>query len=308
MGRDAGPAPIAMDAAAPARDGASPARDAGIPEPPPGPVVCGGVECADEELCCTLDLRCFDPGDASACALPPGATEPDACASNADCAPDELCERSDIFAEDDAITVACGGAIGHCVPVREAEACGGFGRGVCGCDGRTYPNPCSASRAGVRVSWNRPCGDPLGEETFACDEGHPTCPDGWHCDFAAGTCVDEHPFVACGTDAQCPEGLTCCEVVGACTPSDCPDCCYVPPPGTSFPCRTDADCDVLPSDMGELFCGGGESCDAPAGCVGRELSCGGELAPVCGCDGVSYANSCWASRDGIRIAHDGECP
>jgi hypothetical protein len=37
-------------------------------------------------------------------------------------------------------------------------------------------------------------------------------------------------------------------------------------------------------------------------------SCGGELIPVCGCDGTSYTNTCWAAEAGQRIAHDGNCP
>ena len=30
--------------------------------------------------------------------------------------------------------------------------------------------------------------------------------------------------------------------------------------------------------------------------------------PVCGCDGTTYSNACYAHREGVNVAHDGACP
>ena len=51
----------------------------------------------------------------------------------------------------------CGleGALGTCRP--RPPACGPQFDPVCGCDGRTYPNPCEAARAGTVVAHPGAC-------------------------------------------------------------------------------------------------------------------------------------------------------
>jgi hypothetical protein len=49
------------------------------------------------------------------------------------------------------------------------------------------------------------------------------------------------------------------------------------------------------------------ACSATGACESRPLLCTRELRPVCGCDGVTYANPCEAAAHGANIAHDGRC-
>ena len=39
----------------------------------------------------------------------------------------------------------------------------------------------------------------------------------------------------------------------------------------------------------------------------RQPACGSELAPTCGCDGITYFNDCWRKNRGIAASTPGEC-
>jgi hypothetical protein len=66
-----------------------------------------------------------------------------------------------------------------------------------------------------------------------------------------------------------------------------------------------------------LPCGDGEYCDLRAGvckgadldgtCVVKPATCAPADAPVCACDGKTYANDCERIRAGIQKDHDGAC-
>lgn len=50
------------------------------------------------------------------------------------------------------------------------------------------------------------------------------------------------------------------------------------------------------------------SCTATVGlCFERPTSCSNDFEPVCGCDGITYVNSCRRALAGARHAHRGEC-
>jgi hypothetical protein len=90
------------------------------------PACVGRMTCSRENRC---EHRCFE-GDIT-------------CTSNRDCAAGTFCAAS-----------TCGGP-GTCSP--RPDACITLYQPVCGCDGRTYSNACSAASAGVRVASDGEC-------------------------------------------------------------------------------------------------------------------------------------------------------
>jgi len=239
-------------------------------------VSCAATRCATGEQCCLTTGRCFDPRlSTGACTAPPQDSRQErTCASNADCAAGEFCGSDRGF---------CLGA-GHCAQRGNCGSCSSSTPGactVCGCDGVNYPDIQSSCLAGVRAvaAAQRACGTA------------PTDPD-------AGLAR-----IPCATAAQCPAGQSCCAITGVCFETACSACCREPPAGTRFPCVTNAQC-----QRGE-FCRG-DGCDTPGGCVliRGPSDCSGVVEQVCGCDGRTYVNACWAASGGTRVAHPGACP
>lgn len=274
----------------------------------PNVVLCGGQQCMKGQACCYATGHCYDLESPSACALPDRTVDHRACASNAQCVSGELCD----FVSTSSVCVG----IGTCRARREPSECGGFGEGVCGCDGQTWSDPCAASRAGVRVAAFVPCGQRLypgqGPTVRCSNDG--SCPRGWACDTAMHQCVPENPIVACARDAQCPAGHFCCGHTGLCVSRADPEFCRsFSQPSIRVACRTSEDCqrlDTSPFGGGSNFFCFGEGCDGIGGCLRRPSvsDCSGALTPVCGCNGMSYTNECTASSAGVRVAHPGMCP
>jgi hypothetical protein len=42
--------------------------------------------------------------------------------------------------------------------------------------------------------------------------------------------------------------------------------------------------------------------------IDRDMMCIELWEPVCGCDGKTYSNTCYAEREGVTSWTDGECP
>jgi len=235
--------------------------------------VCPGIPCGAGLECCLLDGHCFDVATAhDTCVVPPG-TMPDeegkaVCASQADCLQNEYCMSNS--------SLLCLGP-GFCQP---RDECGTGESLQCGCDSKTYPSIESACHAGMRIAGEGTCGIPPGEPGGGAGGGLPGAP--------------------CGTAGECPtSGEACCPITGRCYDKSKPPLCRTPPDGTWFPCVDNSQC------LGEICMGDG--CGTPGGCVSVSNTCGGELAPVCGCDGKNYLNTDCAHAARTRVAHDGGC-
>jgi hypothetical protein len=79
-------------------------------------------------------------------------------------------------------------------------------------------------------------------------------------------------------------------------------CVIAAPQCPSGLCRTNDDC--APA----FFCYKAEgNCEGWGACVRRPLACGDVYMPVCGCDGQTHGNQCYAAAAGVSVFADGEC-
>ena len=50
-----------------------------------------------------------------------------------------------------------------------------------------------------------------------------------------------------------------------------------------------------------------KQCAAPGTCATKPATCTTVVAPVCGCDGKTYSNSCMAAKAGVSVRSNGAC-
>ncbi len=215
---------------------------------------------------------------------------------------------------------------------------------VCGCNGKTYGNPCMASYAGVAMKSKGECK----VKCVAAKE----CDDNDVCTLDAciqGKCAHKPELKKCGPNACCSNDSYCNG--GVCAGTIGVQMCKQTKQLAAGECWTAAQCGGAKC-IGATVCPCGANCFAPdkagkcdgggvnskcsygnikgpqgklcakneycklaliglcAGygdCVKKPDVCAMVAKPVCGCDGKTYGNSCGAATAGHNVKYDGKC-
>lgn len=227
------------------------------------------------------------------------------CDDNGDCGGNQYCAKE---AGD------CDGS-GACT--RRPRICPLVYNPVCGCDGNTYGNACEAARAGVNVDHPGEC-DPVGKCCTEVDG----CQNLTEHECAAACGAWAGPGTSCSGHFDCPIPpiivAACCLPGGGCIETteclcgnqggtwggtaDCgePGACGEQCGGfAGIPCSDPNDfCKTAPGEC---------CCDFFGTCTPIPFACPLIWAPVCGCDGQTYGNECFADSNAVSVDHAGTC-
>jgi hypothetical protein len=140
------------------------------------------------------------------------------------------------------------------------------------------------------------------------------CPSGSYCGHEPGTCADATHIGSCTpTPAGCPDiWAPVCGCDGVTYGNDCDAAAA----GASV--LHDGSCEEPPMACGgplDVVCPEGEYCATPRGMCSEigecqplgDILCPENYDPVCGCDGTTYSNECFATAAGVSVDHCGAC-
>ncbi|HNO77462.1 MAG TPA: Kazal-type serine protease inhibitor domain-containing protein [Phycisphaerae bacterium] len=210
---------------------------------------------------------------------------PEQCRNDTECDIDQFCLKE-----------GCSDEFGACA--ENPQSCPLVFDPVCGCDGLTYDNACIALQAGANVDWDGPCVS--------------NCTSNLDCsEVVAILCF--RPIGDCDAPGVCRGGAPCNDAldpVCGCDGKTYRNACsatladvgvqYSGPCAAA--CVSDTDC------FGDEYCNrpSGE-CDEIGECTPPPGTCSHIYDPVCGCDGQTYGNSCYAAVAGVNVEYEGEC-
>jgi hypothetical protein len=220
------------------------------------------------------------------------------CGSSDECGDGEFCSMSN---------GACltPHALGFCKPI--ATSCPGLSDTVCGCDGKTYANPCEASAARQSVASAGACAVSCGGPDKA------TCSSGTYCKYADGscgagaaigtcttipsTCAGATPSPVCGCDGKTYDSACAAQAAGISVSATGACACGGP---ENIPCEEGKFCQLTVGSCGQA---------SPSGtCVTIPKTCSTFSMPVCDCDHVQYENACTAQKAKKSLSVNGPCP
>ncbi len=224
---------------------------------------------------------------------------PTRCRTADQCRRGQFCSKPDSACDDE----------GVCKPA--PQICPLYFDPVCGCDGVTYGNSCEANREGTSIAHEGACKD--GDIVCGGIAGV-RCPSGSSCQFPDGEChVSDAQGVCVPTPGICPADA---RPVCGCDGETYRNRCAATKAGVRVSFTGVCDETERCGGIAGIACDEGEICQFDAGvcitdaqgvCVKAPGGCPEIYSPVCGCDGVTYSNACFATANHVAVAHEAIC-